>query len=193
MEELIQFLHSIRQMSSGLEQHLRSILHRSIYKKGEAALKAGAICSEIQFIKTGLMWSFTAAGKKKVANWFMKEGTIIISILSFLKQIAAEDNMEALEPIECWGITYEELWDTFERFPEFFRHGFIILADYYCRDHERLTNLLKLKAAANYARVMEKDPDLIQRVDNRKMASFFGVSLRKYNYIRDAFRRKSKH
>jgi CRP/FNR family transcriptional regulator, anaerobic regulatory protein len=191
MQAVIDYLNGIRKMSPALEQYLRSILKHHPYKKGQHALKAGDICTEIQFIVTGLMWSYTVKDKKKVANWFMKRGDIIISILSFFKQIAAEDSIQALEATECWGITFAELWDVFERYPEFFRHGFIILTDYYCRDNERLTGLLKLDAAFNYARLMAKDPDLVQRVDNRKMASYFGVSLRKYNYIRDAFRKHS--
>jgi CRP-like cAMP-binding protein len=180
-------------MSFALEQHLRSILRQHLYKKNDHALKADDICSEIQFIVTGLMWSYTVKGKKKVANWFMKEGDIIISILSFFKQIAAEDSIQAIEATECRGITFAELWDVFKLYPEFFRHGLIILTDYYCRDNERLTGLLKLYADLNYARLMAKDPDLIQRVDNRKMASFFGVGLRKYNYIREAFRNNSQN
>jgi CRP/FNR family transcriptional regulator, anaerobic regulatory protein len=188
MQAVIDYLNGIYPMSPALEQYIRSILSRRLYKKGQHALKAGDVCSEIQFIVAGLMWSYTVKGKKKVANWFMKEGDIIISILSFFKQIAAEDSIQAVEATECWGITFEQLWDVFKLYPEFFRHGFIILTDYYCRDNERLTNLLKRDADLNYASLMATHPDLFLRVDNRKMASYFGLSLRKYIYIRDAFR-----
>jgi len=53
MEALIQLLLSIAPMSEGLLAHLRTIIKKTEYKKGEFILREGDVCNSIFYIERG--------------------------------------------------------------------------------------------------------------------------------------------
>jgi CRP/FNR family transcriptional regulator, anaerobic regulatory protein len=192
MEELLQLMQSIAPLSPGLLDHLRSIIKRTSYKKGAIILLEGDICNSIFYIKWGLVRSYYRLNRKEVSNWFMKETDICISVLSFLRRVASSDAIMALEDCELWGITHKELEETYRLFPEFNVHGRIITAEYYCRSEERHMALKRQPPEDKYEQMMERDPDLVQRVSNKHMSSFLDVGDRTYNLIKKAYHKKKK-
>jgi CRP-like cAMP-binding protein len=192
MEEIISLLHSIRRLSPELEEHLRRILRQFTYRKKELLLKTGDIASHILFIQKGLIRSFSMIKGQDVSHWFMKEGDIIISVESFLWQTLSDEFIQALEECECWGITRAELWETYERFPEFLWHGLLITNIYYTRSIKRERTHRRLRPRDKYALMMKADQELIRRVPNKHMASYLDVSIRTYASIRKWFAEKGK-
>lgn len=192
MENLIKLLHCIYPMSPELAAHLRSKIKLFRYRKGEMILREGAICNHIFYIEKGLVRSYYILNGKDVSNWFMKEGDIYISVLSFLRRIASTDNIIALEDSEFWGITHTELEETYRLFPEFHNHGRLITGEYYCRSEERHQAILRQKPEDKYDRLMQTDPDLVQRISNKHLASFLNVGDRTFSLIRKAYKEKGK-
>ncbi|MBN9386211.1 MAG: cyclic nucleotide-binding domain-containing protein [Chitinophagaceae bacterium] len=137
MDQLLQLLTNIGPMSPALLAHLRSIIRPMRFKKGELILEAGTIASHIYYIESGLVRSYYMLNEKEVSNWFMKEGDLFISVLSFFRRTPSVENHVALEDCVCWGTSYDELEKTYELFPEFHNHGRIISNEYYCRHEER--------------------------------------------------------
>jgi CRP-like cAMP-binding protein len=180
MEELILMLKRIHPLSPELEAYLRTIIKPRIYRAGEHLLQVGEISKDILFLKKGLVMSYYPRRKKEVANWFMKEGDICISILSFFRQQPSVDSIVAYEYCECWGITHPELQATYQFYPEFNRHAQQITSEYYCRSEERHQAILRQTAEEKYARLVQNDPDLIRRVKNKHLASFLNVADRTY-------------
>jgi len=188
MEQLLNLLASIYPLSERLETHLRGIIKLAVYKKGAVILPAGEVCNHIFFIETGLVRSFYAVDGKEVSNWFMKEGDICISVLSFLRRIPSFETHIALEACRCWGITYVELEEVYRLQPEFNIHGRIITGEYYCRSEERQIDIKLRTPAERYKKLMEKDPGLILRVQNNDLASFLGVRPRTLDNMKRAFK-----
>src|ERR1700760_502187 len=137
MEALIRLLHAVLPLSPPLEAHLRCRIKCYRFKKGELIVAAGEKASHILYLEEGLIRSFSTVKGKRASNYFMREGDIIISVESFLQQVAALESIEALEDCVCWGITFEELQETYALFPEFNIHGRIITGMYYCRSEAR--------------------------------------------------------
>ena len=192
MEALIQLLLSIAPMSEGLLAHLRTIIKKTEYKKGEFILREGDVCNSIFYIRRGLVRSFYRLKGKEVTNWFMKEGDICISVLSFLRRVASADSIMALEILECWGITHGELEEIYRLFPEFNVHGRIITGEYYCRSEERNIANKRQEKEDKYDQLMAKDADLVGRVNHTHMASFLDVSDRTYRDIRKGYQARKR-
>jgi CRP-like cAMP-binding protein len=133
MEPLIQLLHTVQPMSPSLEAHLRSKIKFHKYRKGQKIATAGQIAPLILYLERGLIRSCSIVNEKKVSNYFMREGDIIISVLSYFLGIPAVDSIEAEEDCSCWGITRAEQEEAYELFMEFNIHGRKIVAAYYCR------------------------------------------------------------
>jgi CRP-like cAMP-binding protein len=184
MEELIGLLQSIHALSPPLEGWLRSVIKQEWFGAGEHLLEPGQVSRDIWFIRRGLVRSYRLIRGREVSKWFMKEGDICISILSFLRQAPADDSIIALEDCECWGITYDELQDAYREFPEFNLHGRLITSDYYIRSELRNDGILGQLPEDKYAQIMRDDPDLVSRVPYKHLASFLNVSERTFYDIR---------
>ena len=193
MEELIRLLDGIAPLSRGLEGWLRSIIRQKCFNQDAFLLEKGQISRDILYIRRGLVRSYRVIRDREISKWFMKEGDICISILSFLRQAPAVDWIAALEDCECWGITYAELQQTYENHPEFNLHGRLITSDYYIRSELRNDAIMGQTPEDKYAQLMETNIDLMRRVQNNHLASFLNVSERTfYDIQRDYAERKRR-
>ena len=184
MEQLIQLLQQLAPMSEGLIAHLRSIIRLIEYKKGEIILAEGQICNNILYIESGLVYSYYMVDEKQVSNWFMKEGDVFISVLSFHRRTPSVDTHIALKPCRCWGITHMELEQTFRLFPEFERHGRLLEAEYYCRSEERQIFIKRQTPTRKYEILIKEFDFLLGIATNKQLASFLDVSERTFNDMR---------
>jgi CRP-like cAMP-binding protein len=192
MEELLSFLGQIQPLSAGLEKHLRSVLVQTHFAEGEHLLRIGEVAGNILFLQQGLVRSYCVVNGKEVSNWFMKEGDVCISVLSFFKQQASVDAIMALEDCECLSITFGQLEEIYQRFPEFNVHGRLITASYYCKSEERHHDRLRRTPAEKYKKLVENDFDLLVRVRVKYLASFLNVSERTLVQIRSQYHKHSK-
>lgn len=192
MEQLITLLKMIAPMSAALEAHLRKIIQKSTYKKGDIILPLGAVCDQIFFIESGLVRSYHRHKGKEISIWFMKEGDVCIAVLSFFRRLPAMEEHVAEEDCVCWWISHADLHNTYALFPEFRKHGQFLTEEYYCRSEERAIDI-KLKSAwERYDALMEKDPDLVLRVPNIHLASYIGIAERTLNKKKSEYLNKKK-
>jgi CRP/FNR family transcriptional regulator, anaerobic regulatory protein len=177
MEQLIALLKLFSPLSPELEKHLRGIIKEYNYSRKQLLLEAGQVCHFIMYVESGLTRSFSLKQGKQVTNWFMEEGNIIISVVSFLRKIAAKESVEALEACRCWGILHAELQETYRLFPEFDHHARLILEEYYCRSEERHESQQMQTPDDKYAYMMATQPSLILRVTREQLSSYLNFSV----------------
>jgi len=176
MDNLIKFLHSVYPMSPVLEDHLRSILKTKQLKKKEFLLKAGTTCKNVYFVQQGLLRCYYLDDGNEICKWFMKEGDVVYSVRSFLRQTASNEYIQALENCELYYITYNELQDIYERFLEFNVQRGKLTENYYLMSDFR-EDLLRLKKSIDkYKCLLENYPELLNRVPTQYMASYIAVS-----------------
>jgi CRP-like cAMP-binding protein len=176
MEQLIALLKMIAPMSAKLEAHLRTIIRKRTYKKGEIILPLGSVCDQIFYIESGLVRSYHRHDDKDISIWFMKEGDVCIAVVSFFRQVSAMEEHVALEDCVCWGISHAELEAAYKRFHKFRHQGQLLTQEYYCRSEERAISVKLKTALERYEELMEKAPDLILRVPNIYLASYIGMA-----------------
>src|SRR5579859_2500738 len=184
MEALLQLLHAVHPLTPKLNQHLRAKIKKFTFKKGQIIFKEGVIASRILYLEEGLIRSFSIVNGKKASNYFMRQGDIIISVESFFQQIPAYDTIVALEDCVCWGITYDELEETYQKFTKFNTNGRRIVQVYYCKSEARHRTRQLKKPELMYKEIMEADPDLLSRVRDNYVASYLNVSKATYSGIK---------
>jgi CRP-like cAMP-binding protein len=113
----------------------------------------------------------------------MGKGEIFISVLSFHRRTPSVDAHIALSDCKCLGITYDELEEAFELFPEFERHGRKLEAEYYCLAEERQIMLKRQPKEAKFKALMAQYPDLPQYATHEQMASYLDLGLRTFDYL----------
>jgi len=177
MEALFTLLTSIHPLSEGLVNHLAKTLRTKSISKKQYLLKAGHISRQICFIEKGLLRCFYEQGEAEVSSWFMKEGDVIISVESFFKQVPSYEIIQALEDCTVYYISYEQLMYAYMNFVEFNFVGRILTEKYYTLCEQRLYSLRMHKAVERYNDLLQNDPEIIQRVPSKYVASYLGISL----------------
>jgi CRP-like cAMP-binding protein len=176
MEKLLAFLHQIFPLPEGLRAYLSVTLKSRTIARKDFLLLEGQVCREIYFIEQGLVRSFYTRGKRDVTAWFMKEGDVVISINSFFGQRPSADNIQALEETTVQYVSYEELEYMYRQFLTFNVNGRKVLTHYYLQSEARATSMRSMRARERYEWLLDNQPDLLQRVARKYIASFLGIT-----------------
>ena len=177
MKILIEFLHSIRPMSEGLKMRLYEMLKREEFKKKHKLLRVGQKCERIYFVEKGLLRCYVKREGEEICKWFMREGDVVISIVSFFKQVPSKETIEALEDCIVYSITFDELNELYREFPEFLWIGKRLTEDYHCRFEETADDLRMKYIRELYNDWLINHPELANRVTDTHLASYLGTTL----------------
>jgi len=181
IEELLSFLNSIAEaegwpLSAACLAHLRKITKTTTLKQEEMLLSAGQVCRNLYFIRRGLLKCFYIVHQREVSDWFFGELQTVVSIDSFYDQVASEDFIQALEDCELFYITYEDLAYLYRTFIEFNVVGRVLTNKYLRIWHRQARNIRMLTAEERYTFLLQTQPELINRVSVRDLASFLDMS-----------------
>jgi CRP/FNR family transcriptional regulator, anaerobic regulatory protein len=108
--------------------------------------------------------------------WFMKEQDVVISVRSFYQQAPATEYIEALEPAVLLYITYDQLEETYTRFPEMNQVGRRLTEKYYMLAEERLEGIRNKCAAERYTFLLERHPEIFERASLGHIASYLDLN-----------------
>jgi CRP-like cAMP-binding protein len=176
MEELLVYLNSIYPLSSALEEHLSGILKFRKLPRKTYLLKAGHLCRNICFIKSGLLRCFHVRDNNEVSSWFMKEGDVIVSVESFFQQKESYESIQALEDCEIYCIEHTQLENIYKFYPEFNTISRVLLQKYYTLSERRLYSIRMQRSQEKYDYLKENHPELILRVPAKHLASYLGIT-----------------
>ncbi len=157
--------------------------HEKKYEKGDLLLKEGSICNRLWFLEKGLLRFFIWKDGEDVSKFFTISPYLLTSQRSLVTRLPAKENIEALEDCTAWEITSEdnekllknELWSTFAR---------MLIQEVQYFTEEILEDLQNETAAYRYKRLLAHNPELIQRIPLKYLASFFGITPQSLSRIR---------
>jgi CRP/FNR family transcriptional regulator, anaerobic regulatory protein len=192
MEQLIQFLNSIYPLSEPLKEYLLLNLQHREVKRKDFLLKAGHVSHNIYFIEKGLFRCFYMQGNNEVCSWFMKEGDVITSIESFFDQKESYESIQALEEGTVYYISYQQLKFIYKNFIEFNYVGRELLQKYYKLSEQRLYSLRMQRGLERYEYLKENHPILLQRVEQKFLASYLGITEQYLSIIKGNGSKKKK-
>ncbi|MDR1259584.1 MAG: Crp/Fnr family transcriptional regulator [Tannerellaceae bacterium] len=163
-------------ISEDAADKLASILIHKEVRKNECLLREGEINNLMYYVKDGLLRQFCYKNGKEITEHFASEDSILISIDSFFNQKPTNTRIEALEPVELYGIPYLPLMELVRDCRE-------INSLYRCIIETMLTNIQKKiyefqfeTANERYMRLLKERPDIIQRVPLVHIASYLIMS-----------------
>jgi len=177
-------LNNVTPLTNGLETHLKSVLQLKELSKKSVLLSRGHVCEYIYFVAKGMLRCYYEKYDSQITSWFMKEGDIIISVKSFYTQKPSEESIVALEDTTLLGIHFNDLQDIYARFSEFNIVGRLLTTKYYIQSEERLYSLRKERAKDRYISLLETQPEILNRVPLKHVASYLGISLETLSRIR---------
>lgn len=162
-------------------------------RKGAYLLQEGDVSKYLCFVTRGCLRSYTIdkKGEEHIVQ-FALEGWWITDLYSFLTGKPGSYFIDALEESDLLMIdaaSYENLCTTVPKFERYFRK---LLQNNYIAIHRRVLNSISKSAQEQYSQLIQDYPAIAQRVAQRHLASYLGVTPEGLSRIRHRLARNGK-
>lgn len=161
-------------------------------KKREYFLRAGEVCKQVAFVLNGCLRSYAVDEQGIEHNLqFAPEGWWITDMNSIINGSAARLNIDAIEDSQALLLSREQQQTLLKEVPKLERFFRIISEKSMAGSHKRLIDQVSVNAQTRYLNFCEQYPGLIQRLPQKQIASYIGVTPEFLSKIKaDLLRRK---
>ena len=156
--------------------------------KQSVVLKANRVEPKLLFIKKGIVRAFVQQTEEEVTFWFGKEGDVVLSMKSYVEGLPAYESVELLEDSELLEVHSESLQKLFAQDVEIANWGRKLAEQELIKTEERLISIQFKTASERYIELLNDNPDLLQRVQLKHIASYLGITQVSLSRIRSAIR-----
>ena len=148
-------------------------------------LKEGKVSDRIAFIQSGLLRSFIYNDNADdITTHFFLAGTVVISMDSFNRQVPSKEYIVAIEDSDLLVITWQNMQELCQQVP-LWRQIIKDVDEYKFKEQmNRSIRFQTLSATERYQLLMQKKPDIIQKVALRHIASYLGIDIATLSRIR---------
>ena len=176
-EELVKSLRSRIDISDeGIELLKRKLIPKKARKR-QFLLNAGDVCQYMIFVERGLLRSFTddRNGSEHIMQ-FATEGWWISDMASFFSRENSKYNIEALEESELLLMSKEVMDQLIDEVPQMQRYFLNLMQNHIIALQRRINVVQSMSAEETYLKLMDVNPDLINRASQQHIASYLGIT-----------------
>jgi len=172
------------------EQYFTSLLEYRKIRNKQCVLSEGEISNHIYFVTGGCLRGFTVdkSGTEHVLS-FAPEDWWIGDLYSYITRQPGNLFIEALESSEALVLSREKQELLYRDVPKFERFFRILAENSLVASQQRLHDRLSLTAGERYERFCVKYPTLIQRLPQKQIASYIGVTPEFFSKMRSSLLR----
>ena len=194
MKKIIAYLEQFCRLDEESKNWLHNSVERIEVRKLIRVVNTGAPCDHVWFIEKGLMRSYELLPTgKESCNFFMMENDIATAVGSFFTGAPSREIVETVEDSVLWTVSRKVLFDGFLKHPRLAILTLVMVVRYYCQVYKWASMLRRKAQEEMYAHLLQHDPKVLQRVSEKDMASFMGISEPTYDKIKsDHWGLKSK-
>lgn len=178
MQEIFDRLEAIYPMSEGLKAYLVQVVQPVEVAKRKFLLEPGKVARHLYFIAAGQVRCYYIKDGDEVSTWFMGVGDVITSVLSFYRQRASFEYIQALEDCELYSISHDDLQYIYRNFLEFNFIARVLTEEYYMQSEERLFSIRRRTAKERYRYLVECWPKLLMKIPQKYIASYIDMGVR---------------
>lgn len=191
MDLIIQNISKHISLTSEDELLFLSKIETKHFKAKTIILNAGEICKHSYFVNSGLVRSFNVNDNivEHVLS-FACEGWWIGDMYSLLSQKPGNLFIEVLEDAEVVLLSKENQEQLYLEIPKLERFFRILTENSLVANQERLMDNLSLTAEERFEKFCKKYPTLIQKVPQKQIASYIGVTPEFFSKMKSKMLRK---
>lgn len=177
MTLLLQHIEKIISLSEVEKEFILSKIEIKSYKAKTVLLHAGEVCKHSYFVNSGILRSFNINDNivEHVLH-FACEGWWIGDMYSLLSQKPGNLFIEVNEDAEIVLLSKENQEELYLEIPKLERFFRILTENSLVAHQERLMDNLSLTAEERFEKFCSKYPTLIQKVPQKQIASYIGVT-----------------
>lgn len=154
-------------------------------------LNEGEICKDSYFVNSGILRSFTINDNivEQVLS-FACSGWWMGDMYSFLSQKPGNLFIQVIEEAEVVILSKENQEILYQEIPKLERFFRILIENSLVAHQERLMDNLSLTAEERFEKFCKKHPELIQKVPQKQIASYLGVTPEFFSKMKSKMLRK---
>ena len=163
--------------------------HRE-YKKGEHLTNEGQVENYVYFILQGGVRNYWVQDGEELCIDFFFEGSFTNSFMSFLLREKSVVSVQALSDTKVERVHVNHIQQLYKDSLNFNKLGRLIAESLYIRRTKRELSLITHSARERYDFLLADNPEFVQRVPLKYLATFLGINPETLSRIRRAGAKK---
>ena len=165
--------------------NLKEILKEKRLSKNELLLLEGSICGFIAFINYGsLIYFKLLENGNEVTTDFAFAGEWVTDNFSRLSGVPSTLNIRALEDTSLIILSNSDLAKVYEGIPKLEKVGRILIEQAFMKITQHSIDLQVLTATERYVKLIDKYPEILQKIPLHHIANYLGIAPKSLSRIR---------
>lgn len=166
-------------------ENLIQLTKKRSLKKLDYFIREGEICKEVAFVLTGSFRSFYVSSKgQEITYCITFPNNLMTAYSSFITGQTTAENIQAITAVELLIIPKYKFDDLVLKSPNWTKFLKIVAEQQYIQLESRIFQLQKDNAIQRYADLINNQPEYIQNIPLKYLASYLGISQRHLSRIR---------
>lgn len=174
------FLSKVFQSSSLSKEELEIIIpsfKRVEFQKNNYLLEEGKIANHYWFVESGYLRSFAIDTEgNDISTNFYSAGSIVIDWSSFFLRNPTREYIQCLSDSLCWQLDFETFQHYFHSIRNFREQGRTTLVNSYFSLKQNSISMITDQAKERYLRLLNEQPQIVQNVSLKYIASYLGIT-----------------
>jgi CRP-like cAMP-binding protein len=185
------YLHKFVELSlDEFDQYLKPYIQVRHFKKREIITSPGEVEQYFNFILEGLALKYYKQDGDEHIVQIATEGQIIHAQESFHSRTPSEYTIEALEPTILASITFDDLEKIYSSSHKMDRLGRLVITFSFVMQNKWQIMALKLAPRDRFLKFMDRNPELLQRVPQKYLASYLNIQPETFSRFKHILRAK---
>ncbi len=184
IDELVKYFEKYTALEQEEVQFLKDNLEVRAIKKNQLLLEEGTISSEFFFVLKGCIRLYYNKNLAEKTAFFYVENQFVSSYESFVRQIPAKHNFQAVEDGEVVVISHEIAFKIIELYPKFEFLARIMMEEELIIYQDIIHSFITLTAEERYIKMLQSKSPVLQRVPQHQLATYLGVTAETLSRIR---------
>lgn len=160
------------------------------FDKHVQLIQPGEIERHMNFVAKGLVRMYFYKGRTEVVTVLARERELVSASASFLSGEPSNYFVETLEPTTLLSITREDLDEVYRSSPRVERLGRLMTTQFVLQKEEWEHEYMRLDTRERFIRFVERDPELIQRVPQKYLASYLNMKPETFSRLKHLLKKR---
>lgn len=190
MKTFSEILHEKYGLSASKSEQLLAQMERLTYRKGEHIVREGERNSSLYLVAQGIWRGHYLRDGVDISLWFASEGDTLFSSWSYVADRPSLTSIEAMSDSTVFRISKQKMETFFASSIAFANIGRVIFERQFLDMENWMINGGAAQAKQRYLALLEQNPELLQHVPLKHIASYLMITPQSLSRIRAELSRK---
>jgi CRP-like cAMP-binding protein len=177
---------------SEFNQHILPVCKVRRFGKKEVLTREGEVENNFNFIASGLIRKYYKKGSHEINTQISMEGHLIVSQESFHSRQPSEYFIETIEPSTVVSITYDDLEKIYASSHRMEHLARLLITYAMVIKDKWQMQLVKMTPRERFLKFVTKNPELMQRVPQKFLASYLNIKPETFSRFKHLIRNHAR-